>query len=357
MTSSPAADNLADRLKALRVGRKLKQAQLAAALGVTAPSVSAWENGKSLPPEGRLAQYALVFGAPRESRKRPQVARRAELTAAEQASVGDLERELRSLAAAAAREQGREPAPPARATGGARNPFRFPAGQAITIVCSELNAGELAAIAHADVEDPDYVGSYRYGDLDALIDLFGHVRSLNPDSTVKIRIGSQLTFEDRNAHLVLLGGIDVNPLTRDFLTYLRDLPIAQQERENAAQPGSFIGRTETGPLTFRPVLHGHGDRAVLVEDVALFLRTLNPYDKEHTATLCNGMYARGTFAVVRALTDPVVRDRNSEYLADRFAGARTYCILSRVDVVAHRIAVPNWKLDATRLFEWSDADR
>ena len=94
---------------------------------------------------------------------------------------------------------------------------------------------------------------------------------------------------------------------------------------------------------------------VLKEDVALFLRTSNPFNRERTATLCNGLFARGTLGVARALIEPKIRERNLAYLAERFADEETYSILCRVKVVANKIVVPDWTLDEIRLHEWPEA--
>jgi transcriptional regulator with XRE-family HTH domain len=357
MTAPTDADALATRLRELRTGRGLKQPELARTLRVSVPSISAWEHG-TIPPQSRLDAYGVIFGAPRTgARGRPQIAVEAELTAAERAEVHLLRRQLQQLREAALAEQGLSTVETPVVAAGLRSPLQFPTGQAITIVCSELTGPDLEAIPHSGRRDPDYIGSYRYADLDALVELHGFVRSLNPSSSVQIRTWSELTLDDRTAHLLLLGGIDVNSLAAEFLTYLRDVPVSQRERRTSAEVGSFRARTATAVHHFSPLLDERGEEPQLVEDVALFLRTPNPYNEERTATLFNGMFARGTVGVVRALSDTKIRERNTDYLSRRFAAAKTYAILSKVKVVANEVVVPDWTLDDIRLFEWSDADR
>ena len=354
MTAPIDTAALAARLKQLRTGHRLKQPALAKALNVSVPSISAWENAKSVPTLPHLTGYANVFGALHiDDRGRIRPAEAAALTTTERVAVQALERELHEMHAAAL--AGQSVVPPLAAIG-PRSPWQFPAGQAITIVCSELAPRDLARLPNSEPGDPDYVAAYRYADLDALLELRGHVGSLNPGSTVQLRTSSAMTADDRTAHLILLGGIDVNALTKQFLTYLDFVPIAQQERETARAMGSFRVRNDGEVVNFQPQLRLDGDRRTLVEDVALFLRTPNPYNKERTATLCNGMYSRGSWAIVRALTEPKIRDRNMAYLERRFGAATTYSILSRVQVVADAVVVPDWTLDEVRLFEWSDAD-
>ena len=92
---------------------------------------------------------------------------------------------------------------------------------------------------------------------------------------------------------------------------------------------------------------------ILREDVALFARATSPYNKLRFVTICNGMYGRGTYGAVRALTDERFRDRNAEYLRERFGDSDAFCILSRVIVENGEVLTPDWTLGETRLFEWS----
>jgi hypothetical protein len=80
---------------------------------------------------------------------------------------------------------------------------------------------------------------------------------------------------------------------------------------------------------------------------------VNPFNKKSTVTILNGMYGRGTLGAVRALTDSRFRGRNAEYLAATFPDSRSYCILSRVQVIAGRTMTPDWTDPRMRLFEWS----
>lgn len=53
------------RLQRLRAERGLTQAQVAGALGVSKPTVWAWEHGKARPVEGRMARLAELLGVSR----------------------------------------------------------------------------------------------------------------------------------------------------------------------------------------------------------------------------------------------------------------------------------------------------
>jgi hypothetical protein len=66
------------------------------------------------------------------------------------------------------------------------------------------------------------------------------------------------------------------------------------------------------------------------------------------------MYGRGTYGVVRALTDARFRDRNEGYLRSRFDTSRAFSVISRVAVVETQVLTPDWTLPDSRLYEWED---
>lgn len=333
------SSELADRLRRLREGRAMSLRATAAALRMSEASVSAWENGKSLPPVRRLDGYARLFAQP----DGPLPAATAEWTGVQQEAYEVLAKTLATLRTAAARKQ----------TSGPTHPWQFPVGDPITIVCSELPEHHRREIGYSDSRKPDYVESYQYADLDSLMELLGHVSALNPESPVLRVVPSKLNIDNRGAHLIVLGGVDFNSLTKSFLDE-GTLPVRQSERIREEEVGGFAVGPADAPREFRPIVIERDGRDTLKEDVALFLRAVNPYNQERTLTICNGMYNRGSFGVVRALTDPAIRDRNTEFLHEQFEGQQTYCILCRVKVVAGEIVTPDWKLDSVRLYRWPE---
>ena len=70
-------------------------------------------------------------------------------------------------------------------------------------------------------------------------------------------------------------------------------------------------------------------------------------------TIFNGVWARGVFGAVRAVTHSPLRSSNERWLLDRFEGASTFAVLMRVSVVRNQVATPDLRLPETRLFEWS----
>jgi hypothetical protein len=233
--------------------------------------------------------------------------------------------------------------------------YRIRPGGRITIVCAQLPQDMLQEMPYADPLNPDFIELYRYSDLDALLDLFGHLRATNPTSRVVYRAADQLSPDDYTGHLVSLGGVDWNMATSSVLERLR-LPVKQVSRLGEDEPSVayFEALGENGePVIHRPRLDEMDGRLILREDVALFARAVNPFNRKRYVTICNGMYGSGTLGVVRALTDERFRDRNDQYLREAFGDSDSFCILSRVTVENGVTLTPDWTAPDTVLFEWS----
>jgi hypothetical protein len=269
-----------------------------------------------------------------------------ELTADERTRRGELLRELVGL-----RNNAPTEAPTATSTPFAESPWHFTPDQDITIVGSELPERLKVKLPNADPDDPDFVDLYKYADLDALLELHGHLRAANPNSNVYVRTPAELEPDDYTSHLVLLGGVDWNFVTKDLLERV-ELPVRQLGRPDADDPGGFeVGEGAKAQL-FAPKLRRVDGGVVLLEDVALFYRAPNPFNDKRTVTICNGMFGRGTYGLVRALTDARFRDRNGKYLRDQFAGMNEFSIISRIQIVAGRVLTPDWTKPRYKLHEW-----
>lgn len=361
MTSAEGQSfDLPRRLRSLRVeglpGRRITQRDLAQALGASEPLISSWENTTRLtvPPWDRLEAYATFFATERSVARRPaRLIDPSQLTREENERRDELLDELRGLRNRA--QAGELAVMPALEP--SRDPFigslwRFQPGQSVTIVGSALPRSHLPLAEYTDPDAPDYVELYKYADLDALLELFGHVRAANPRSDVHVRTSAELQADDLTTHLVLLGGVDWNPITAELLRR-RDLPVRQQARTGESEVGGFEVLEEGRKRLFTPVLRKVGDHERLVEDIAHFYRSPSPFNEERTLTICNGMYQRGTLGAVRTLTDAMFRDRNNQFARARFAGMSEFSILSRVQVVFGEVITPDWNNPEIQLHEWS----
>lgn len=363
LSSPDPARALADRLRTLRdktwTGRRLTQQQLAEALLISPPLVSSWESRRNpaIPPAERLESYARFFATERSVAQHPyRLIDVGRLTVPERARYNELLTELRAAAEAqqaAAEARGRRVRPPNQEAvevpeGGL---WRFPDTHTITIVSSELPERLRQALPYTDPDSPDHVETYRYSDLDALMELHGHIRAVNPNSQVSIRAAPDLAPDDYTSHLVLLGGVDWNPATADLLSRV-ELPLRQEGRDSPLDPGYFEAADGDQRRLFKPKLRQGPTHTILVEDVAHFYHGVSPFNVKRTVTICNGMFQRGTFGAVRALTDVRFRDRNERYIRERFADHDAFSILFRVLIANGQVVTPDWTQRNIRLHVW-----
>ena len=353
--SAVSGSALARRLRELRTAGfpdvKLTQRQLAEALSedesIADSTLSSWENVRAptLPPRSRLSAYAQFFATERSLKgKKPHLVPLDELTAAEQQARDELERELFQL-------RGED-------VGGPSAPqqfWRFDDDAPIAVICSDLRISDELVLGPLSEEDnPNYAELYTFGDLDALFDLYGHLRATNPATPVHIRRGTTPHLPN---HLVVLGGIAWNDVTRRLDDMLA-LPVRQVVDEKIHSGEIFVANVgDDRGREFRPRWReddpGTSDKpGVLLEDVGMLARLPNPYNELRTLTYCNGIHSRGVLGAVRSLIDPAVRDDNERYLEETFPGFDRFVILMRVPVLGGQTVSPSLKSAGTVLFEW-----
>jgi hypothetical protein len=318
----------------------LTQAQLAAALSnerkVGPATISAWESptNPKIPTPARLSAYARFFATKRSLDGDPHLISEADLTTDERERCHALDRELRDLL---------ENRPVER-----RSTFTFDEGP-VTIVCPEAPRDMQGTLARE--RDPNFTKLLQYGDLDALIEIYGHLRAYNPTLDVFHRLASEIRADDLSTHVILLGGVAWNQVTRRIQEAIRQVPITQLEVQGF--PGDVFEVTDDRKKRFDPVWETNesGERVELTEDVALVVRLPNPFNGKRTLTICNGIHSRGVYGAVRCLTDHRVRDANEDYLARRFPDGR-FAMLFRVPVVANETLSPDLTNETARLYEW-----
>jgi hypothetical protein len=268
-----------------------------------------------------------------------------ELSDDERAKAHRLEQELLAMHPAALMTVPLNPPP--QVAGWPMDDFwRFDETQDVTIVCAKMPQNLTTQMPYADPADPDFVELHRYADLDALLELYGHLRAVNPRSTVAIRLADSLRSDDYTGHLVVLGGVDWNEVTRELLSSVR-LPVNQVSSNTPG--GAAFEVAEGGERRlFSPVLRD----GELLEDVAHFYRAPNPFNRARTVTICNGIFGRGTLAAVRSLTDARFRKRNAEYVLRRFGRSERFSILARTHIQKTEALTPDWSDEDIRLHEW-----
>ena len=329
MASTP----LSARLRNLRLSGwgngPIKQTRLAEALGVTAPSISSYESGSAAPPPERLRTYALFFACARwMDRAAPRRVTETFLTDEERAAAENLLTELTHLA-----------------TGNGSSAFwRFPDGGPVRILCGQLDVEQ--AGQHANVDDYNYMYLRNAADLDSLVELWGHIRRLNPDADVQYRLGDSFSSGDLQCHVVVLGNIARMQGGRRLLTD-RTLQVQQVPVPNFDGEVFEVHRSAGEPVRFEPII----ENGRVIEDVGLIARVPNPNYMERTFTICSGVFTRGVYGAVRCLTDKGLRDKNAEYLSTAFPDLSTFGLLMKVGLSGNAVLTPDLRNPQTRLFE------
>jgi transcriptional regulator with XRE-family HTH domain len=349
MDPSPPSQELARRLRDLRQECNLTQKELGAALGgaqpLSAPTIASWENKSApkLPPRDRMLAYAQFFATPRSMEADPRLVPLEDFTAEEQAAYKTLSDELLKLDAAARGTSAERPV--------ATRSWSFSDDGPLTFVCAQLPEEEASPLA--DPANLNHTALLGFGDLDAMIELWGHVRMENRLMDVAYKSAPRVAADDLSGHVVIIGGIGWNDVTRRILD-LAQLPVTQRD-EPAVQGGDIFvtnldGKEEEYYPTFSP-----GDPTKLTEDVGLLVRIPNPLNSNRTLTMCNGIYSRGVLGAARSLTDKRLRESNERYIAEHFSVNQQFGILMRVQVIEGVAMTPDFNTAGTVLYQWSSA--
>ena len=351
-----AAVRLARRLRELREHEwpdvTLTQAELARALSaqsrVASATLSSWESltNPKTPTTARLNAYARFFATRKSIEgKTPQLPAVDSLSDNERERFEQLEEELFALHTAIDEGQ------PSEAQG--RVLLSFSDAGPVVIICPEAPEGERGPLA--STTSMNHTRLHRFADSDALLEVFGHIRAVNPDLHVLHRLPSEVQQADLQNHIVLLGGIGWNKTMRRILSDLeKRLPIEQFDDSDVPEGDPFRVKKDEGreEQVYLPVTEINDGESELVEDVGLLARLPNPFNFSRTMTICNGIHSKGVLGAVLAVTDETVRPANEKYLARRFP-AGDFAVLVRVPVVSGQVLAPDLQNPHTRLFEWS----
>lgn len=352
--AQPSVLRLAQRLRDLRElswpEAGLTQAALAKAFSreerVSSATVSSWESETSpkVPPRNRLTAYARFFATSRSvEADPPRLLTPDELTDDEQNACASLEAELLAL-----RDATRKPS--AKGEVAVTRSWHFSDAGPVTLICAQLPTTETGSLANP--ADPNYTELLSYADLDALVELHGHIRAENPTMNVFFKVSSQVVPDDLSGHLILLGGIAWNEITQR-LSVMTSLPI-RQIKDSAVETGEiFVVDFDGKERKFLPKWADDG--STLIEDVGLFARTPNPHNYNRSLTICNGVHSRGVLGAVRTLTDARLRDSNEKYIAENFADPGNFAILMRVHVISGQAMTPDFNAPDSVLYRWPTA--
>lgn len=319
----------------------LTQVELAKALSsegrVAAATLSSWESATNpkTPSARRISAYARFFCTKRSLDGVPHLLPEDQLTVVELNRFHELESQLLGLLLPKDRKVPRS--------------FQFDIGP-VVVICPDAPSEARGPLA--DEHSLNFTKLQKYGDLDALIELYGHLRAENPTLDVFHRLASEAASDDHSGHVVLLGGIGWNKVTLRFQSAISQVPITQIAVDDLKGGDIFRVKTSEDELSFYPKYQELGDGKEVVEDIAYLARLRNPFKVNRTLTICNGIHSRGVYGAVRCLTDASVREENEKYLSDRFPDGE-FAILLRVPVVANETLSPDLQNPHTLLYEWA----
>ncbi len=348
--SSPSLLRLAQRLRSLRVRHwpdvRLTQDALARALGgeepLSAATVSSWESSTTpkLAPRDRMIAYARFFATRRSVEGEPRLVPTDSLTEEESVAYEALEAELLGLHDAAGKPSSAEMV-------AVRRSWHFSDKGPATLVCAQLPEVETGSLANP--ADPNYTELLSYADLDAVVELHGHIRAENPTMDVFYKAAPNVAPDDLSGHMILLGGIAWNDITKR-LSEMTSLPVRQVADPSMASGDPFVADVGGEEKRFLPVWSS-SDHTDLIEDVGLLARVPNPLNSSRTLTICNGIHSRGVLGAVRSLTDARLRDKNEQYISASFSNTESFVILMRVTVMKGQTMTPDFNIPGRVLFQ------
>lgn len=226
--------------------------------------------------------------------------------------------------------------------------WHFPAGSRVTLVSYRLPPDRLPP--SASVNDLNHVRLSALADLDTLVDVYGAIRAYNPTSQITIMAAQDLTKQDVANHLVLIGGLTWEAVTKWF-SRIFPVPI---DAGDPFERGAIVVHdpdSDTEDLKFSYVLDGDE----LVEDVGFFICGKNPTAPRRSLTICGGITTRGVHGAALCFIDGEMRENNEEYCVSRFPHGSTYCIVMKVPVANNDTLTPDLSKKENRLFEWCDS--
>ena len=218
----------------------------------------------------------------------------------------------------------------------------------VTLICAQLPSDQTSPLA--EPANPNYTELQSFADLDALIELYGHVRAQNPAVQVFFKASPKVGPDVLSGHVVLLGGIIWNEITEQLLE-MSHLPIRQIKDPRIKTGEIFAVDSGSGERKYLPKWSADGTK--LIEDVGLIARRVNPLNSNRTLTICNGIHSRGVLGAVRALADIQLRESNEEYIEENFADTASFAILMRVPVIDGRTMTPDFRNSDNILYQWS----
>ena len=343
MNDQDSRQVLARRLRALREehwpGMKVNQAQLAAALGgdgkrpVSVPLISSWESrtNPKVPPASRIEDIATFFASPRSfDGQVGHLLSPDEMTVQERAARESSCRNSPALRSEALDVPGaswpRATIPgPAQEIAQSLNsgPYRYPS---LTIASpSSAPSCHRTCCNGCPTRTPRTPTSSSCTGTRTSMRCWRCSATCGPPTPpAGSSSGPRISFRPMTTRGIWSRWAAWTGTRRRVRSSTRlQLPVRQVSDWDKEGGAYFEVTEEDGrKVAHRPRLDESAGRQILREDVALFARAVSPFNRKRFVTICNGMYGRGTYGAVRALTDERFRDRNAEYIRERLRRQR-----------------------------------
>ncbi|WP_181781807.1 helix-turn-helix domain-containing protein [Pseudonocardia pini] len=331
---------LGQRLRELREtgfeGESVRQAALMSAFGLKSTSaISGWEKGTGTFPRGRLRDYARFFATPRSVEDGGRLVDEKDLTDTERSTMTALLEELTALL------DGRT------AVAVSDDPWTFGDHAPIRIV-----VGSVPGSPYADKANHNYMQLAGLGDVDSLWEIHGHLSRTNPEADIRFVVAEDLGSDDLQCHLVVLGNLAQTQGPGRLLP-AGTFPLTQVSVTGPSgdELDGEVFETEEGTRYLPEFTEPEDWRSELTEDVGMLARTQNPHFRERTLSVCSGVFTRGVYGAVRALTHKGLRETNAATLRKQVGDASTWLALFRVTITGGRVTTPD--LSHSTLFTWS----
>jgi hypothetical protein len=211
----------------------------------------------------------------------------------------------------------------------------------VVLVCSERNNPE----QHQNPDRREYIYLLKYGDVDALVEVSNTLLRLYPDIDLKILSSGEADTVslDLGSHIVLIGGPDLNRLTRRILEMDQtrfDYRSTYIDKPSSSDPEEITIFDKTdGKEWFSKSL----DR-----DYGYFERIRNPMSANHNIILIGGCHTIGVTAAARmfSLSQAARPDsaaivlNNAKRVSRRINRGQRFSLLVRTHKIGATISTP-----------------
>jgi hypothetical protein len=312
--------------------QELTQAQLVGAFSsesrVAAATRTSWESATNpkTPPVTRISTYAYFFCTERSLEGEPRLIAEDQLTDVELDRSRDLESNLMALSYPENRK--------------VRRSFQFDVGPVI-VICPTAPPDVQGPLA--EEQDPNFTKMRQHGDLDALIELCGHLRADNPSLDVFHGTTTGVMADDFS-NVILLGGIGWNTSAARFQRATCQVPIEQASVDDC--------RVETSSRLSHPTVRFPSIRKMKIWARARSSSQMWTTSRGSAIPFSTAERSPSATVFTAAVClAPCAASRMPK--SEKQTRSGEFAILLRVPVVQNQTLSPDLQDPSARLYEWS----